>query len=100
MTPRRAVLLVLALVVAGLQWRLWIGESSFAEVSALDDKVELAAQTNEAKRQRNKILRAEIKDLKNGYESIEEKARSDFGLIKQGETFYLLVEDRGENQGK
>jgi cell division protein FtsB len=48
---------------------------------------------NSVKVQRNKILRAEIIELKRGLESIEEKARSEFGLIKEGETFFLLIED-------
>jgi cell division protein FtsB len=48
---------------------------------------------NGVKVQRNKILRAEIIELKRGLESIEEKARSEFGLIKEGETFFLLIED-------
>jgi cell division protein FtsB len=92
MTRRRVFIAVLGLVVLGLQVRLWIGEGSLAHVNALKERVETQALANESKVQRNKVLRAEIKDLKNGFDAIEEKARSEFGMIKEGETFFLLVE--------
>ncbi len=92
MMLRRGAMLLLALMVLGLQARLWIGESSFAHIDALEDRVEVARAANESKLERNKVLRAEIRDLKNGLESIEEKARREFGMIKEGETFYLLVD--------
>jgi cell division protein FtsB len=77
----------------GLQSRLWLGEGSFAHVNTLQAKVSRKVAENSVKVQRNKILRAEIIELKRGLESIEEKARSEFGLIKEGETFFLLIED-------
>jgi len=80
-------------VLAGLQSRLWLGEGSFAHVNTLQAKVSRKVAENSVKVQRNKILRAEIIELKRGLESIEEKARSEFGLIKEGETFFLLIED-------
>ncbi len=92
------VLAGLAVLLLGLQVRLWIGESSLAHVSALQGRVELGLAANETRLQRNRILRAEITDLKNGLASIEEKARSDFGLIKEGETFFLLVEEPRSRQ--
>jgi cell division protein FtsB len=92
MTRRRVFIAVLGFVVLGLQVRLWIGEGSLAHVNALKERVETQALANESKVQRNKVLRAEIKDLKNGFDAIEEKARSEFGMIKEGETFFLLVE--------
>ncbi len=94
MTKRRCLLAVLALALMGLQYRLWIGEGSLAQVDALDDKAAQIAVRNERKTERNRILRAEIRDLKEGLDSIEEKARTEFGLIKEGETFFLLVEER------
>ena len=84
MIARKVLILALLVVLAGLQSRLWLGEGSFAHVSTLQNSVKV---------QRNKILRAEIIELKRGLESIEEKARSEFGLIKEGETFFLLIED-------
>ena len=83
----------LALVVVALQIRLWVGEGSLAQVSALKSRVTQMRVENGIREQRNSILRAEIIELKSGLESIEEKARSEFGLIKQGETFFLLVDE-------
>ena len=93
MIARKVLILVLLVVLVGLQSRLWLGEGSFAHVNTLQAKVSRKVAENGVKVQRNKILRAEIIELKRGLESIEEKARSEFGLIKEGETFFLLIED-------
>lgn len=94
MTLRRVVLLALAIVVIALQYRLWVGENSLAHVNALADRADRLEVENQSKVERNRVLYAEIRDLKNGMDSIEEKARTEFGLIKEGETFFLLVEDK------
>ena len=93
MIARKILILALLVVLVGLQSRLWLGEGSFAHVNTLQAKVSRKVAENSVKVQRNKILRAEIIELKRGNESIEEKARSEFGLIKEGETFFLLIED-------
>ena len=93
MIARKILILALLVVLVGLQSRLWLGEGSFAHVNTLQAKVSRKVAENSVKVQRNKILRAEIIELKRGHESIEEKARSEFGLIKEGETFFLLIED-------
>lgn len=92
MTIRRGFMVLLAFMVLWLQSRIWIGEGSLAQITVLSDRIAQQEASNESKRQRNKVLRAEIVDLRNGVASIEEKARSEFGLIKQGETFFLLVD--------
>ena len=93
MIARKFLIFALLVVLVGLQSRLWLGEGSFAHVNTLQAKVSRKGAENGVKVQRNKILRAEIIELKRGLESIEEKARSEFGLIKEGETFFLLIED-------
>ena len=93
MTLRRAVFAFLAVIIIALQYRLWIGENSLAHVDALSERADRLELENQSKVERNKILHAEIRDLKSGMDSIEEKARTEFGLIKEGETFFLLVED-------
>ena len=93
MIARKVLIFVLLIILMGLQSRLWLGEGSFAHVNTLQAKVSRKVAENSVKVQRNKILRAEIIELKRGLESIEEKARSEFGLIKEGETFFLLIED-------
>jgi cell division protein FtsB len=92
-TPFRLFVVVLLLSIAGLQARLWTGQGSFAHVSGLEEKVSLRTAENESRRGRNAILKAEIIDLKQGLEAVEDIARSELGLIKKGETFFLLVED-------
>lgn len=92
-TPFRLFVVVLLLVFSGLQYRLWIGQGSFAHVSGLREQVDLRDLSNESKRQRNAILKAEIKDLKLGLDAVEDIARSELGLIKKGETFFLIVQE-------
>lgn len=92
MNPFRIFAVVLLVVIAGLQYRLWVGQGSFAHVSGLQSQVALKTAENEGRQQRNAILKAEILDLKQGLEAVEDIARSELGLIKKGETFFLLVE--------
>ncbi|MBO6596193.1 MAG: septum formation initiator family protein [Pseudomonadales bacterium] len=93
MTPFRVFVVVLLLAICSLQVRLWTGQGSFAHVSGLSAQVKQRTAENEARRQRNAVLKAEIKDLKQGLDAVEDIARSELGLIKKGETFFLLVED-------
>jgi cell division protein FtsB len=92
MTTRRAVTAVFIALLIGLQYRLWVGESSFAHVDGLDKQVVHVEVGNQNKVRRNEVLKAEIYDLKNGLDAVEEKARTEWGLIKPNETFYMLVE--------
>jgi cell division protein FtsB len=97
-TPGRCLIAGLVLIVLFLQGRLWVGEGSLAQVSGLQVRIERESAENSIKEQRNRVLRAEVVELKSGLESIEEKARSEFGLIKQGETFFLLVDESKSRQ--
>ena len=82
---------VLILILFGLQYRLWVGEGSVAEVSAL--RQQLADQRVELRNleERNATLRAEVEDLKEGLAAIEARARSELGLIRQDETYFQLL---------
>ncbi len=84
---------VLVIVIVALQYRLWFGEGSFEQVAALKREIEKQQLTNERLEERNRILMAQIEELKQGLESIEAKARQDMGMIKEGETFYLIVDE-------
>ncbi len=92
-TPFRIFAGVLLLTIGTLQYRLWIGQGSLAHVSGLQAEVTQRSAENESKRQRNEVLKAEIRDLRQGLDAVEDIARSELGLIKKGETFFLLVED-------
>lgn len=63
-----------------------------AQRQVLQHKVDIQQQENDALRERNSILAGEVNDLKDGLESVEERARTDLGMVKEGETFYMVVD--------
>ncbi len=85
-------LAILLLVLLQLQYRLWVGEGSFAHINQLEKGITEQRAMNKRLRSRNDMLELEISSLKNGLAGIEEKARSELGMIKEGETFYMFVE--------
>ena len=90
---RLGILLVLLLALLGwLQYRLWFGNGGEREVAALQAQVRRQARDNTGLRERNAALAAEVQDLKSGEAAVEERARSELGMIKPGETFYRVVE--------
>jgi len=93
----RWLLIVLSLILMFLQYRLWVGEGSLAQRQVLKHKVEVQQQENEVLRERNRVLANEVVNLKDGLESVEERARTDLGMIKEGETFYMVV-DKEEDE--
>ena len=90
---KKVFLLCTLALILSLQYRLWIGEGSFAHVESLKNRVDKMRIVNLNIAHTNMLLKEDIKDLRVGLDSIEEKARSDFGLIKKNETFFLLVDD-------
>ncbi len=88
----RWIVAVLLIAIVYLQYRLWIGEGSIAEVVSLQDKI--SAQQNEISEleERNRVLALEVTELKTGVKTIEERARTEMGMIKKGETFYIVVD--------
>lgn len=84
-----AVLMVLLLV---LQYRLWLADGGLVEVHRLDRSVAEKAEEIETLRERNQALEAEVKDLKQGLDAIEARARSELGMVREHETFYQVVE--------
>ena len=79
-------------MIAVLQFQLWIGDDSVRSLSLLEDQVAEQKSINMSLEDRNKKLEIEIVDLKTGVEAIEERARSELGMIEQGETFFLILE--------
>jgi cell division protein FtsB len=90
-------LLVVLLVL--LQYRLWVGDGSFAEVWDLYQQVELQRDENHLLRERNQALEAEVLDLKQGRDAIEERAREELGMIKDDEIFYQIIDDSPPEEG-
>ena len=94
----RALLAILLLVLVALQLKMWFGEGGYRDVQRLAQRVEQQARENETLAQRNRELQAEVEDLRQGLEAIEERARSELGLIKENEEFYQVVPGREKEQ--
>lgn len=88
----RWLLLLLAVLLAWLQYRFWFGTGNSGEVMMLEAQVANQRRDNDGLHHRNAALAAEVKDLKEGEAAIEERARSELGMIKPGEKFYRVVE--------
>nr|WP_255355019.1 cell division protein FtsB [Lysobacter sp. Root494] len=84
--------MALIALLAFLQYRLWWGEGGRRSVADLHRQVDQQSHENEGLQQRNAALSAEVEDLKSGEAAVEERARSELGMIKPGETFYRVVE--------
>jgi cell division protein FtsB len=84
--------LVLLLLLAGLQYRLWVGNGSFAQVKDLTQQIADQHAENERLLERNRVLDAEVLELKKGTETVEERARHELGMVKEGETLYQLAQ--------
>jgi cell division protein FtsB len=87
------LVLVLLLLLGFLQYRLWVGEGSLAQIANLKREIEKQQLDNAHLHARNQALAAEIEALKNGT-SIEDRARRDMGMIRKDETFVLIVDDK------
>lgn len=84
----------LIILLLGLQYRLWVGEGSLAQVARLERDVKQQQAENARLRERNNILVVEVDNLKNGLDSIEERARNDVGMIKKDETFFMVLQEK------
>jgi cell division protein FtsB len=84
----------LVLVLVLLQYRLWLGDGGMREVHQLRADIEVQRQQNRELKERNRTLAAEVQDLKKGTVAIEERARTDLGMVGRGETFYQVVEPK------
>ena len=86
---------IFVLLLILLQYRLWVGNGSMTEVHHLQQQISQTEQENKNLKERNLSLTAEVLDLKQGQEAIEERARSEMGMIKYDETFYQIVDYSG-----
>jgi cell division protein FtsB len=91
----RVVTYILLALLLLLQYPLWLGKGSWLKVWEMGKQVEAQKQTNEQTRKRNAALDAEVRDLKSGTDAIEERARSELGMVKQGEIFFQVVGGEG-----
>ncbi|TJZ65630.1 cell division protein FtsB [Chitiniphilus eburneus] len=88
----RILAIVLALVIALLQWPLWVGKGSWLRVWQLDQELADKKAGNDKLRERNGALSAEVQDLKTGTDAIEERARNELGMIRKDEVFFQILD--------
>jgi len=81
----------LLILLVLLQYRLWFGDGSVREVAQLQTQISSQEEQNARLRERNRTLAAEVQDLKKGTTAIEERARTDLGMVGKSETFYQVV---------
>lgn len=92
-TLPRILFWILVILFFSLQLRLWIGDGSLAEVWQLNSAIERQQTENHLLEERNKRLRAEVKNLKEGLDAVEERARTQLGMVKEDETFFLIKDN-------
>ena len=88
----KALTLIFVILIALLQYPLWLGKGSWLRVWELNRQVHEQQEKNIALKARNAMLDAEVSDLKSGKAAIEERARSELGMIKQDEVFFQVIE--------
>ena len=90
----RVLTLILALLIVALQYPLWLGKGSWLKAWEVDQELNKQNTENARLKARNASLDAEVRDLKTGYEAIEERARSELGMVKRDEVFFQILETK------
>lgn len=88
----KALTLIFVVLIALLQYPLWLGKGSWLRVWNVNQQIEEQKEKNKDQKLRNETLGAEVRDLKQGNAAIEERARSELGMIKQDEVFYQVID--------
>ena len=89
----KALTLIFVILIALLQYPLWLGKGSWLRVWDLNRQIAEQQEKNNGLKARNEALDAEVLDLKSGRAAIEERARSELGMVKQDEVFYQVLEN-------
>jgi cell division protein FtsB len=88
----KILLSIIILLVILLQDRLWHGDGGIEEINTLQQRLDDLKEQVEEKKERNEALYAEVEDLRKGQEALEERARDELGMIREGETFFQVLE--------
>lgn len=99
MKARLIIGIILGAMLLMMQYRLWIADDSLPDAWALQKQVTAQKKENQKLDSRNENLAAEVRDLKQGHEAIEARARRELGMIKPDETFYQIIRPRGRSAG-
>lgn len=89
------VVIILVALFVVLQYRLWVGDGSLSEVTQLQAEINDQQIAIGELEERNRLLEAELQDLRDGLDAVEERARSELGMIRRGEIFYQIVREPG-----
>ena len=92
----RGLFILLSFLLLLLQYPLWFGNNSLPDAWKLQAQIETQTTVNLQLAERNRLLDAEVLNLKKGLDVVEEKARYELGMVKKGETFYQIVEQEKE----
>ena len=91
--PMRWITMVLAVLILIMQYPMWLGKGGWLSVRELERSIETEQANNQKLKARNDALDAEVRDLKQGFAAIEERARSELGMIRPDEVFFQLPEN-------
>lgn len=94
MTQLKIIITILVVLLLYLQFKLWVGDGGIPDVMHVQKEINTATIKKNKLQERNKALAAEVRDLKQGLEAIEERARNELGMIKEGETFYQIIKPK------
>ena len=96
----RILFLILLSLIALVQYSLWLGKGGWLQVRDLDRQIKAQQQANQKMQERNAAIDADVKDLKQGYAAIEERARSKLGMIKDDEVFFQVIKSSPQQKEK
>ena len=96
----KIIALVLLALLFWLQYKIWLQDGGIPEILQLEQEIEQVQGEVKALKERNASLDAEVKDLKKGFDAIEERARSEMGMLKEGEVYYQVIEPKKEDSSK
>ena len=88
----KIVLYILLGILIGLQYPLWLGDGGLLALWKLKHEISVQKKENANLKERNLALEAEVRDLKQGYEALEERARAELGMVRRGETLFQIIE--------
>ena len=89
----RWLVIILAALFVVLQYKLWFAHDGLPQVRKLQNEISKQLKENEALRERNEALMADVYDLRSGKEAVDERAREDLGMVKKDETYYQIAKD-------
>jgi len=89
----RLLAITLVALILLIQYPLWLGKGGWLRVWEVDRQLGAQRATNQKLQSRNAVLDAEVRDLKQGFEAVEERARSELGMVRQDEIFFQILDD-------